>query len=182
MNRSTPGLPVRHQHREFTQTHVHGVSDAIQPSPPLVPFSSCPQSLSASGSFPVSQLFASGVLWLDYYYFCLPWLLPSVCTFAPLWLNLLSDTWGRPRRLELSSKWEAGVGPGGWGSLSPRRRLRKLLRFSSRKSVRGRRGLWERGTDSWEAAEGEISSLNARAAESEGWHNSRTGRCRPSDL
>ena len=32
MNRSTPGLPVRHQLPEFTQTHVHGVSDAIQPS------------------------------------------------------------------------------------------------------------------------------------------------------
>ena len=35
MNRSTPGLPVHHQLREFTQTHVHGVSDAIQPSHPL---------------------------------------------------------------------------------------------------------------------------------------------------
>ena len=90
------------------------------------------------------------------------------CTFSPLWLNLLSDTWGRPMRLDLSSKWEADVGPGGWGRLSPRSRLRKLLGFSSRKSVRGRRGLWERGTDSWEAAEGEISSLNARAAENEG--------------
>ena len=35
MNRSTPGLPVHHQHPEFTQTHVHRVSDAIQPSHPL---------------------------------------------------------------------------------------------------------------------------------------------------
>ena len=35
MNRSTPGLPVRHQLPEFTQTHVHRVSDAIQPSHPL---------------------------------------------------------------------------------------------------------------------------------------------------
>ena len=32
MNRSTPGLPVHHQLLEFTQTHVHRVSDAIQPS------------------------------------------------------------------------------------------------------------------------------------------------------
>ena len=32
MNRSTPGLPVHHQLPEFTQTHIHGVSDAIQPS------------------------------------------------------------------------------------------------------------------------------------------------------
>ena len=34
MNRSTPGLPVHHQLPEFTQTHVHRVSDAIQPSHP----------------------------------------------------------------------------------------------------------------------------------------------------
>ena len=32
---STPGLPVHHQSPEFTQTHVHWVSDAIQPSHPL---------------------------------------------------------------------------------------------------------------------------------------------------
>ena len=35
MNRSTPGLPVHHQLPEFTQTHIHLVSDAIQPSHPL---------------------------------------------------------------------------------------------------------------------------------------------------
>ena len=35
MNRSTPGLPVHHQLQEFTQTHVHWVSDANQPSHPL---------------------------------------------------------------------------------------------------------------------------------------------------
>ena len=34
MNRSTPGLPIHHQLPEFTQTHVHQVSDAIQPSHP----------------------------------------------------------------------------------------------------------------------------------------------------
>ena len=33
---STPGLPVHHQLPEFTQTHVHQVSDAIQPSHPLL--------------------------------------------------------------------------------------------------------------------------------------------------
>ena len=36
MNRSTPGLPVHHQLPEFTQTHVHRVGDAIQPSHPLL--------------------------------------------------------------------------------------------------------------------------------------------------
>ena len=35
MNRSTPSLPVHHQLPEFTQTHIHQVSDAIQPSHPL---------------------------------------------------------------------------------------------------------------------------------------------------
>ena len=34
-NHSTPGLPVHYQFPEFTQTHVHQVSDAIQPSHPL---------------------------------------------------------------------------------------------------------------------------------------------------
>ena len=43
---STPGLPVHHQLLEFTQTHV--------------PFSSCLQSFPASGSFLISQFFASG--------------------------------------------------------------------------------------------------------------------------
>ena len=35
INHGTPGLPVQHQLPEFTQTHVHWVSDAIQPSHPL---------------------------------------------------------------------------------------------------------------------------------------------------
>ena len=35
MNHSTPGLPVYHQLPEFTQTHIHRVCDAIQPSHPL---------------------------------------------------------------------------------------------------------------------------------------------------
>ena len=36
MSHSTPGLPVNHHLPEFTQTHVHQVSDAIQAPPPLV--------------------------------------------------------------------------------------------------------------------------------------------------
>ena len=61
MNRSTPGLPVHHHLLEFAQTHVHRVSDAIQPSHPLSsPFSFCPQSLTASEFFPMSQLFSWG--------------------------------------------------------------------------------------------------------------------------
>ena len=58
---STPGFPVLYYFLEFTQTHVQWVSDAIQPSHPVAPFSSCPQSFPASGSsFPMSRLFPSG--------------------------------------------------------------------------------------------------------------------------
>ena len=46
MNRSTPGFPVLHCLPEFAQTHIHGVSDAIQPSQPLLPRS--PPALSLS--------------------------------------------------------------------------------------------------------------------------------------
>ena len=63
MNCSTSGLPVHHQLPEFTQTHLRWVSDAIQPPHPLlilVPFSSHLQFFPASGSFQVSQFFASG--------------------------------------------------------------------------------------------------------------------------
>ena len=54
MNCSVPGLPVHHQLPEFTQTHVHRVSDAIQPSHPLSSPSPPAQ------SFPMSQPFAWG--------------------------------------------------------------------------------------------------------------------------
>ena len=58
MNHSMPGLPVYHQLPELTPTHIHRVRDAIQPSHPRPsPFSSCPQYLPASESFPMSQLF-----------------------------------------------------------------------------------------------------------------------------
>ena len=60
MNHSTPGLPVHHQLPESTQTNVYQVGDAMQPSHPVVPFLSRPQSFPASGSFPMRQLFASG--------------------------------------------------------------------------------------------------------------------------
>ena len=58
MNRSTPGLPVHHQLPEFTQTHVHRVDDAIQPSHPLSSPSPPAPNPSQHQSFPMSQLFA----------------------------------------------------------------------------------------------------------------------------
>ena len=58
MNCSTPGLPVHHELLEFTQTHVHRVGDAIQPSHPLLsPSLPDPNPSQHQGSFPISQLF-----------------------------------------------------------------------------------------------------------------------------
>ena len=58
MNRSRPGLPVHHQLPECTQTHVHRISDAIQPSHPLPSPSPPAPKPSQHQSFPMSQLFA----------------------------------------------------------------------------------------------------------------------------
>ena len=51
MQHSMPGLPVHHQLPESTQTHVHWIGDAIQPSHPVIPFFSYFQSFPASGFF-----------------------------------------------------------------------------------------------------------------------------------
>ena len=55
---STPGFLVLHHLLELAKIHVHRVGDAIQPAHPLL--SPCLQSFPTSGSFPMSQLFASG--------------------------------------------------------------------------------------------------------------------------
>ena len=60
MNRSTPGLPVHHQLPEFIQTHIHQVSDAIQPSHPRSSPSPPATNPSQHQSFPMSQIFAWG--------------------------------------------------------------------------------------------------------------------------
>ena len=51
LNRSMPGLPVHHQLPEFTQTHVHWVGDAIEPSHPLLPPSPAALNLSQHQGF-----------------------------------------------------------------------------------------------------------------------------------
>ena len=58
INCSTPGFLVHHQLPGLAQTHVHRCHPIISSS--VVSFSSCPQSLPASGSFQMSQFFASG--------------------------------------------------------------------------------------------------------------------------
>ena len=63
MDYNTPGFPVLHYLPELTQTHVHWVSDAIEPFHPMLspsPSPSCLQSFPASGSFLMSRHFPSG--------------------------------------------------------------------------------------------------------------------------
>ena len=60
MDCSMPGFPVLHHLPELAQTHVHSVSDAIQPSHPLALSSSAFTLSQHQTLFPVSQLFASG--------------------------------------------------------------------------------------------------------------------------
>ena len=60
MNRSTPGLPVHHQLRVYSNSRPSSQWCHPAISSSVVPFSSWPQSLPAPGSFPMSQLFAWG--------------------------------------------------------------------------------------------------------------------------
>ena len=92
MNPSMPALPVHHQLPEFTQTHVHRVGDAIQPSHHVIPFSSCLQSLPASESFPMSQLFAWGgqSTGVSASASILPIEHPGLISFRMDWLDLLA--------------------------------------------------------------------------------------------
>ena len=91
MNCSTPGLPVYHQLPEFTQTHVHPVGDAIQPSHPLSSPSSPPS------IFPSIQVFSNEsvlcIRWPKYWSFSFS-ISPSneysgLIFFRMDWLDLL---------------------------------------------------------------------------------------------
>ena len=92
MDCSMPGLPVHHQLPEFTQTHVHWVSDAIQPSHPL----SSP--LLPPSIFPSIKVFSNEpalcIRWLKYWSFNFN-ISPSsehsgLISFRMDWLDLLA--------------------------------------------------------------------------------------------
>ena len=94
MNRSTPGLPVHHQLPEFTQTRVHRVSDAIQPSHPR----SCPSLLLLPLNPPSIRVFSNKstlhMRWPKYWSFSFG-IIPSkehpgLISFRMGWLNLLA--------------------------------------------------------------------------------------------
>ena len=92
LDRSTPGLPVHHQLPEFTQTHVHRVGDATQPSHPLMSPSSLPS------IFPSTRVFSNEsalhIRWPKYWSFSFS-ISPSnehsgLISFGMDWLDLLA--------------------------------------------------------------------------------------------
>ena len=92
MNRSMPGLPVHYQLPEFTQTHVHQVSDAIQPSHP--PSSPSPPALNLSHIRVFSNESGLRIRWPKYWSFSLS-ISPSkehpgLISFRMDWLDLLA--------------------------------------------------------------------------------------------
>ena len=92
MNRSTPGLPVHHHLPESTQTHVHRVSDAIQPFHPVIPFSFCPPIPPSIRVF--SNESALRIKWPKYWSFSFSMSPtnehPGLVSFRMDWLDLIS--------------------------------------------------------------------------------------------
>ena len=92
MNCSTPGLPVHHQLPEFTQTHVHRVRDAIQPSHPLS--SSSPPALNPSQHHSFYNESTLCMRWPKYWSFSFSIIpskeIPGLISFRMDWLDLLA--------------------------------------------------------------------------------------------
>ena len=94
MNRSMPGLPVHHQLPESTQSHVHQVDDAIQPSHPLSSPSPPALNLSQHQGLFFSNESALRIRWPKYWSFSLN-ISPSkehpgLISFRMDWLDLLA--------------------------------------------------------------------------------------------
>ena len=91
MNRSTPDFPVHHQLPEFTQTHVLGVGDAIQPSHPLS--SPSPPFPNPSQRQGLSNESTLRMTWPKYWSFSFSIIpskeIPGLISFRMDWLNLL---------------------------------------------------------------------------------------------
>ena len=92
MNRSTPGLPVGHHLPEFTQTHVHRVCDAIQPSHPQS--SPSPPAPNFSQHRVFSNESTLHMRWPKYWSFSLSIIpskeIPGLISFRMDWLDLLA--------------------------------------------------------------------------------------------
>ena len=92
MNRSTPGLPVHHQLPEFTQTHVHRVSDAISHlilCCPLILLSPIPPSIRVFSNESILRM-----RWPKYWSFSFNIIpskeIPGLISFRMDWLDLLA--------------------------------------------------------------------------------------------
>ena len=92
MNCSMPGLPVHHQLPEFTQTHVHWVSDAIQPSHPLLsPFFLAPILRSITVFFNESNLCMRWPKFWSFSFSIIPSKeIPGMISFRMDWLDLFA--------------------------------------------------------------------------------------------
>ena len=90
MNRSTPGLPVHHQLPEFTQTHVHQVGDAIQPSPPLSSPSPVPNPSQHQTLFNESTLCVRWTKYCSFSFSIIPSKEHPGLIFGMDWLDLLA--------------------------------------------------------------------------------------------
>ena len=92
MNRSMPGLPVHHQLPEFTQTHVHRVGDAIQPSHPVLSLLLLPPIPPSIRVF--SNESTLHMRWPKYWSFSLSIIpskeIPGLISFKMDWLDLLA--------------------------------------------------------------------------------------------
>ena len=92
MNCSVPGLPVHHQLPEFTETHIHRVSDAIQPSHPLS--SPSPPAPSPSSIRVFSNESTLRMRWPKYWSFSFSIIpsneIPRLISFRMDWLDLLA--------------------------------------------------------------------------------------------
>ena len=92
MNHSTPGLPVHHQLPEFTQTHIHQVSDAIQPS--HLPSSPSPPALTPPSIRVFSNESTLHMRWPKYWSFSFSIIpskeRPGLISFRMDWLDLLA--------------------------------------------------------------------------------------------
>ena len=108
MDCSAPGSPVLHHLPELAQTYVHWVSDAIQSSSSVVPFSSCPQ------IFPSIRVFSNEsdlrIRWSKYWNFSFS--ISSTnehsgfISFRTDWFNLLAELSLDPRKYRSCQPWD----------------------------------------------------------------------------
>ena len=97
---SRPGLPVHHQLPEFTQTHVHWVSDAIQPPHPLTP--SSPSVLSLSQHQGLFQCLVCSHQWQEYRRFTSASVIPvNIQGWPPLRLTGLANNYSEIKKTVL---------------------------------------------------------------------------------